>query len=137
MKTKKIWANFAVSDVEKTRDFYQKLGFKSNAPNDSKELASILVGEDGFIIHFFEKERFKNALEGEISNLKEGNEIIFSLSADSRKEVDEWVEVVKKAGGKIHFDPRKDKKELYDQNGFYVCVFSDPDGHKFNVLFCQ
>lgn len=40
----------------------------------------------------------------------------------------------KKVGGTIHFDPQKDHKDLYDKNEFYTCVFSDLDGHKFNVF---
>lgn len=134
MKAKKIWANLAVNDVEKIEEFYHKLGFKPNG-NPAKELVSFLVGDDDFVIHFFEKDRLKSSLEGELADLSKGNEILFTLSAESKDEVDKWVDEVKKAGGTIFFDPRNDKKELYDENGFYVCVFSDPDGHKFNVFF--
>ncbi len=28
-----------------------------------------------------------------------------------------------------------DKKKVYDENGFYILVFSDLDGHKYNLLF--
>lgn len=135
MNTKKIWANLAVNDVERTWEFYLKLGFKPNCPPSTKELASFVVGDDDFVIHFFEKDRFKSSVEGGIADLNEGNEIMFTLSAESKDEVNKWVEEVKKAGGTIFFDPQKDQKELYDENGFYVCVFSDPDGHKFNVFF--
>lgn len=134
MKPKKIWANLGVNDIRKTQEFYLKLGFRLNG-DPTKELVSFLIGENDFIIHFFEKERLKSSLEGEMSDLKRGNEIMFSLSAESKAEVNEWIDEVKKAGGTIVFDPRKDKKKLYDENGFYVFVFSDPDGHKFNVLF--
>lgn len=135
MDTKKIWANLAVNDVERTWEFYLKLGFKPNCPPSTKELASFLIGDDGFVIHFFERDRFKASLEGEISDLTHGNEIMFTLSAESKTEVDQWVTEVKSAGGTIFFDPQKDRKEFYDENGYYVCVFSDPDGHKFNVFF--
>jgi hypothetical protein len=135
MKAKKIWANLSVANVEKSREFYQKLGFKSNESHNSEELTSFLVGDDDFVIHFFEKERFKTSLEGEIADLTRGNEIMFTLSAESKDEVNKWVEQVKKVGGTIHFDPQKDHKDLYDKNEFYTCVFSDLDGHKFNVFF--
>jgi len=135
MRAKKIWANLAVNDVEKTWDFYLKLGFKPNCPPSTKELASFVVGDDDFVIHFFEKDRLKLSIEGEIADLKKGNEIMFTLSAENKTEVDKWVEDVRKLGGTILFDPKKDKKTLYDKNGFYVCVFADPDGHKFNVFY--
>lgn len=134
MKPKKIWANLAVNSTSRTQTFYQNLGFKLNG-KPTKELVSFLIGDDAFIIHFFEKDRLKSSLEGDLADLVEGNEVMFSLSAESKDEVDEWRKAVIKAGGKILFDPRIDKKKLYDDNGFYVLVFSDPDGHKFNVLF--
>jgi predicted lactoylglutathione lyase len=135
MNTKKIWANLAVKDVERTWDFYLKLGFEPNCPPTTKDLASFVIGEDDFVIHFFEIDRFKLSLEGEIANLEKGNEIMFTLSAESKEEVDHWVEKVKEVGGTIHFDPRIVKKKFYDEGGYYVCVFSDPDGHKFNVFY--
>ncbi|MBT0607786.1 VOC family protein [Aequorivita echinoideorum] len=135
MKPKKIWANLAVSNVEKTREFYTKLGFRPNGPHTTKELASFLVGDDDFVIHFFEKERFKTSLEGELADLSKGNEVMFTLSAESREEVNQWVTKVTEAGGTILFNPQKHSKKLYTENNFYTCVFTDLDGHKFNVFY--
>lgn len=87
------------------------------------------------MIHFFEKTRLKSSLEGELADLSQGNEIMLSLSTQTREEFDTWIEEIKNAGGSILFDSNKDRKELYDNNGFYVCVFADPDGHKFNLLY--
>lgn len=133
MKTKMIWANFGVDDVERTRKFYQDLGFELNG-QPSEELVSFLFSEINFVIQFFKKEKLKESLEGELSDLNKGNEIMFSLSADTKTQYDNWVELIKKAGGNILFDSNKDRKEFYDKNGFVVCVFTDPDGHKFNLL---
>jgi predicted lactoylglutathione lyase len=44
MNPKKIWSNFAVSDLDRTTRFYTELGFKPNG--SSKELTSFLFGED-------------------------------------------------------------------------------------------
>ncbi|WP_215223951.1 VOC family protein [Echinicola shivajiensis] len=133
MKAKQIWANLAVENIERTKDFYLGLGFKLNG-TPSKNLVSFLFGDEEFIIHFFEKETLKDSLEGETANLKLGNEIMFTLLAVSREEIDLFAEKVKKAGGKIRYDPRKDRKKFYDENGYYVCVFEDPDGHIFNLF---
>jgi uncharacterized protein len=134
MKTKRIWANFGVDDVERTRKFYEELGFKLNGqPNE--ELVSFFFSYNNFIIHFFKKEKLKESLEGEVSDLSKGNEIMFSLSVDTKTEYDNGVILIKKAGGKILFDSNEDRKEFYDKNGFLVCVFADPDGLKFNLLY--
>lgn len=54
MKTKEIWANLTVEDLERTTKFYTELGFKSNGA--SEELTSFFVGKNDFVIHFFLKE---------------------------------------------------------------------------------
>ncbi|MBA4744382.1 MAG: glyoxalase/bleomycin resistance/extradiol dioxygenase family protein [Muricauda sp.] len=135
MTPKQIWANLGVENIERTQKFYLALGFKQNG-TPSKDLVSFLFGDDEFVIHFFKKEKLKTSLEGEVADLSQGNEIIFTLSAESKEEIHECIEKVKKIGGTIRFDPRKDRKSFYDDNGYYVGVFADLDGHLFN-LFCN
>ena len=126
MKTKKVWANFSVRDVERTTTFYKQLGFKHNGASD--QLTSFFVGEENFIIHFFLKDVLEPAMKGHIIDTKAGNEIIFTLSADSKEEVDSWEQEVRNAGGTIVSRP-----EEFGE-GYYGFVFADPDGHKFNVF---
>lgn len=135
MKTKKIWANLPVENVEETRRFYLEIGFKPNSPPDAEDIASFLVGEDDFVLHFWNKQRFEQSVHGNAADLSQGNEIIFTLSADSKDEVDRWVDEVREAGGTIFFDPRESEDPLYTEHGYYSCGFSDPDGHKFNVFY--
>ena len=115
----------AVENLEQTTKFYTELGFKPNG--NSKELTSFIFGESNFVIHFFVKEQLEKFVP-KIANLTNGNEIMFSLSAKDKEEVDKWAEKVKKAGGKVFMEPTK-----YEQG--YTFGFSDPDGHKFNVLY--
>jgi predicted lactoylglutathione lyase len=127
MNPKKIWSNLAVSDLERTTKFYTELGFKFNG--SSKELTSFLVGEDDFIMHFFLKDILRTAIKGEITDSQNANEIIFTLSAESREQVDNWAKEVESAGGKLISRPEEFGK------GYYGFVFADPDGHKFNVFY--
>jgi uncharacterized protein len=130
MKTKKIWANLSANDVERTYEFYKALGFRQNGefPNEY-DLASFLVGEDDFVVHFFSRKSLKRSMEGEIADLTQGNEVMFTLSADSREEVDEWAKAVKDAGGTLFSKPQ------IIQGDWYGCGFADPDGHKWNVFY--
>jgi len=134
MRPHKIWANLGVKNIERTKAFYLALGFRLNG-KPTEDLVSFFFSNDDFIIHFFEKEKLISSLEGALTDGGQGNEVMFSLSAQSKKEFDQWIVEIKKAGGKIHFDSNTDRKKYYDDNGFYVCVFSDPDNHKFNLLF--
>lgn len=128
MKAKKIWANFSVKNAKRTNQFYTQLGFTSNTttPNKDPKLASFLFGDDEFVIHFFEQS--SKIDEYLTSGSKTNSEIIFTLSAETESEVNEFAEKVKNAGGNIL------KKVRRDENNYYGFAFADPDGHKFNVL---
>lgn len=86
-------------------------------------------GENNFVMHFFLKGVLKTAMKGEITDSEKSNEIIFTLSAESKMQVDDWAKEVKQAGGKIISEPEEFGK------GYYGFIFADPDGHKFNVFY--
>jgi len=127
MKTKMIWANLVSHDLQKTIQFYTDLSFKQNG-KETDELVSFAFGDNNFIINFFIEKRLENAVKGKLTNTKNDNEIIFSLSAASREEVDLWYDKVKEIGGTIFSEPEN------FQEG-YTFGFADPDGHKFNFLY--
>jgi uncharacterized protein len=127
MNPKKIWANLAVSNLDRTTAFYTRLGFKQNGtPNG--ELTSFLFSDDAFVIHFFLKHIIEANVKIRIADTQSSNEIIFTLSAETRQQVDEWAKEVEAAGGKIVSEP-----EAFGAN-YYGFVFADPDGHRFNVF---
>lgn len=126
MKSKLIWANFSVKDAKRTNEFYIQLGFIPNRPPQSNpKLASFFFGEDKFVIHFFEQ---GSGIDEYFPSGSKTDEIIFTLSAETEEEVQEFEAKVRKAGGEIFQKLRRDEFNYY---GF---AFADPDGHKFNVL---
>lgn len=129
MNPKMIWSNLAVSDLERTTKFYTELGFKPNGK--SNELTSFLIGKNDFVMHFFLKDILKTIIKGEITDSQTSNEVIFTLSAESKDQVDNWAKEVESAGGKIISEPEEFGK------GYYGFVFADPDGHKFNVFYMK
>jgi len=127
MNPKKIWANLTVSDLDRTTKFYTELGFKSNGR--SKELTSFFFGDDRFVIHFFLKGILETNTKIKIGDSQNLNEIIFTLSAESKDQADNWAKEIEKAGGTLISQP-----EEFGE-GYYGFVFADPDGHKFNVFY--
>ncbi|MBF4506999.1 VOC family protein [Flavobacterium sp. JLP] len=127
MEPEMIWANLASNDLDRTTKFYTDLGFKTNG-NRTHELSSILFSKGKFVINFFIKTRFEESARSKAANLENETEIIFSISAKSIEEVDQWYLKVKEAGGKIYSEPEKFEKG-------YTFGFADPDGHKFNFLY--
>ena len=130
MKPAKIWSNLGVSDLERTVKFYNALGFKPNGKHSvTKELTSFLVGDDDFVMHFFLKDILETNMKVKIADTKNAIEVMFTLSAESKDQVDKWAKEVEKAGGKIISKP-----EEFGE-GYYGFVFADPDGHTFNVFY--
>ena len=130
MKPKKIWSNLGVSDLDRTTKFYNALGFKPNGKHSvTKELTSFLVGDNGFVLHFFLKNVIETNVNVKFTEPKNGIEVLFTLSAESKEEVDKWAKEVDEAGGKIISQPEEFGK------GYYGFVFADPDGHTFNAFY--
>ena len=130
MNPKKIWSNLGVSDLDRTTKFYNALGFKPNGKHSvTKELTSFLVGDDDFVMHFFLKDILETNMKVKIADTKNAIEVMFTLSAESKDQVDKWAKEVEKSGGKIISKP-----EEFGE-GYYGFVFADPDGHTFNVFY--
>ena len=127
MKPQKIWCNLAVTDLDRTTQFYTQLGFKHNGR--SVDLTSYFFGENELIIHFFKKDVLQPAMKGEMADTHAVNEIIFTLSAPSKAEADSWAKEIEQAGGTLVSQP-----EEFGE-GYYGFVFADPDGHRFNVFY--
>lgn len=126
MKDFKIWANYKVGDILKTKGFYEFLGIPLHAFLPEMKLVSFRFGEAGFIINFFENnsqiDPYLPSGYGAIC------EIIMSISATSRQEVYEWFARVQAAGGILESAP------FEDEQGYFGFVFSDLDEHRFNIL---
>jgi predicted lactoylglutathione lyase len=129
MNPKKIWEILAVTDLERTTKFYSEIGFKFKGK--SEDLVSFLVGENDFVIHFFLKEKIEANTKIKFSNTMENSEIMFTLSAETKQQVDDSAKEIENAGGKMISQPEE------FGNGYYGFVFADPDGHKFNVFFME
>ena len=129
IRNRMVWANLPVADVGRTRKFYESLGFKLNGAHKNGHLVSFFAGRDDFIMHFFREDMFEEASEGNAADLSRGSEIMYTIGANSRREVDTWAEQVIDAGGSMFAEPAE------MQNGWYGCGFADPDGHKWNVFY--
>jgi predicted lactoylglutathione lyase len=82
-------------------------------------------------MHFFLKDILKTNIKGEIADSQNANEVVFTLSAGSKDQVDNWATEVERAGGKIISNPEEFGK------GYYGFVFADLDGHRFNVFYME
>jgi len=126
---KEFWLSLPVKDIKKSRAFFDKLGFKFNTKNGNTDTsAALMVGEKNVVVMLFEEPAFKGFTNTEVADTKQGTEVLLSFDAQSKEEVDAMAQKAIEAGGKTDHKP-------YEMQGWmYGCVFTDIDGHKWNVL---
>lgn len=94
-------------------------------------LASFLIGEYNFVMMLFPEEAFKGFAGNEILDTQKGTEVLINIDAQSKAEVDEMAETVRKAGGIIYAGPGE------SQGWMYAFGFEDLDGHRWSMLFME
>lgn len=128
--TKQIWINLPVKDINKSKAFFSKLGFSFNEKHgNSQDSACLLVGDKHFAVMLFLEATFKSFTRNNNTDTALATEVLISIDAESREEVDEIAKKVIEAGGTIFGQP--DEK----QGWMYGCGFADLDGHRWNVLY--
>jgi uncharacterized protein len=125
-----LWLNLPVREPERAKEFYTQLGFRLNENYVSQDGSfSLIVGDNQIVLMLFPEPTFQGFTRNAVANSKQGTEVLFSLGANSREEVDELALKAVSAGGSVYSKP--------GENGgwMYGCGFADPDGHRWNVLY--
>ena len=127
--TKQFWINLPVKDINKSKEFFTKLGFSITTQHGNADHAKLIIGDNNVPVMLFPESIFKRFTSNELTNTKEATEVLFSIDAKSREEVDEIAKRAESAGGTIFGKPRE------NQDWMYGCGFADLDGHRWNVLY--
>ena len=126
MKTK-IFVNLPVKDLNKTIDFFTKLGFKFNPQFTDENATCMIVGDDIFVMLLVEK-FFKTFTKKEISDTSKNTEVIVALSVEGRENVDQMINKAIEYGG-------KESREPQDHGWMYGRSFEDIDGHLWEIIY--
>jgi len=128
--TKEIWINLPVKNVQRTIDFFTKVGFTLNAhAPKSDTMASFKIGQKDFVVNFFTEAVFNSFTPFKMANLENSTACLISIDAESIVEVDEILAKAEAAGAYIY------AKGGEKDGWMYGGGFTDLDGHKWNVLF--
>ncbi|MDR6967643.1 putative lactoylglutathione lyase [Flavobacterium arsenatis] len=125
--TKQIFINLAVSDLQKSMDFYTALGF-SNNPQFSDHTAKCMVWSESIYVMLLSHEKFSSFINKPIADTKSAVAGLFSLSFDSVEEVNTTMENGLKAGG---IEPT----EMRDYGFMQQRTIEDFDGHTWEIFF--
>ncbi|MDQ1143810.1 putative lactoylglutathione lyase [Bacillus sp. SORGH_AS 510] len=128
--SRELWLNLPVREPERAKAFYTQLGFRLNEQYVSQDGSfSMIVGDNQVVLMLFPESIFRRFAGNTVADLRHGTEVLFSLGANSREEVDELALKAERAGGTVFSKP--------GENGgwMYGCGFADPDGHRWNLLY--
>lgn len=126
-RSRKIFVNLAVRDLERSIRFFAKLGFQFNPQFTDDKAACMIVSEEAFVM-LLKEPYFKTFTPRELFDTTRQTEGLFALSCESRGEVDEMVKRALAAGGKNAMDPM-------DHGLMYGWSFYDLDGHHWEVVW--
>jgi len=122
-----IFVNLPVKDLEKSKTFYEQLGYKINEQFTDETAASIVISDTIYVMLLTYK-KIKEFTSKAIADAKKTTEVLNALSVGSKKEVDEIMDKALNNGGSKAYDTQ----EL----GFmYSRSFNDPDGHIWEVFW--
>ena len=125
----KIFVNLPVRKLNRSVEFFTKLGFAFNPQFTDDTATCMIVGEDIFVMLLTEA-KFRTFTPKEVCDATKYTEVLVCLSCESRADVDEMVRKAVAAGGKTYNEPQ-------DYGFMYGQGFQDPDGHIWELIFME
>lgn len=126
---KQIWISLPVKDIGRSTAFFKALGFVQTPHGNSEASVGFMFGDNNFVIMMFLEQVFRSIVQTEIADTRINTEMLISIDAQSREEVDALAQAATDAGGTVFSAPAE------SQGYMYGCGFADPDGHRWNILY--
>jgi predicted lactoylglutathione lyase len=124
-----IFVNLPVKDLERSKAFFTELGFTFNADFSDDKAACMVVDQNIFVMLLVE-ERFRDFINGDISDATTTTEVLTCLSAESKEQVAETISKAIAAGGKPW-------KPTMAEGPMYGGSFQDLDGHVWELMYME
>ncbi|MEY9215484.1 VOC family protein [Thermobifida halotolerans] len=121
-----LFVNLPVGDLKRSMDFFTELGFDFDTRFTDANAACMVVNGNSFVMLLAE-DFFTQFTGKRIVDAATHTEVIVTLSADSRQQVDDLVNKAFEAGARPSADP-------VEHEGMYAWSFQDLDGHLWEVL---
>ncbi|MGI8783494.1 MAG: VOC family protein [Acidobacteriota bacterium] len=123
----KIFVNLPVKNLNKSVEFFTRLGFKFN-PQFTDETATCMIVAEDISVMLLTEEKFKAFTPKTICDATKSTEVLVCLSSESRQKVDEMVRKAVAAGGTTYNEPQ-------DHGVMYGHGFQDLDGHIWELMY--
>ena len=123
----KLFVNIPVRDVQRAITFFEALDFTFNRQFTDATATAMLVGENAYFM-LLRYDRFDGFSKRPRGDSQKETNALFSISVNSRDEVDAFVRKAFAAGGTAASDPQ-------DHGFMYGWSFYDLDGHHWEVFW--
>lgn len=123
----KIFVNLPVKNLDRSVEFFTKLGFTFN-PQFTDETATCMIVSDDIFVMLLTHAKFKAYTPKPICDATKSTEVLVCLSSQSRQKVDEMVRNAVAAGGTTYKEPE-------DHGFMYGHGFQDLDGHIWELVY--
>lgn len=124
---KQVFINLAVTDLERSMQFYTAMGFANN-PQFSDDTAKCMVWSDNIYVMIMTHDKFKSFATKPIADTKNSLAGIFSMSFDNMDEVNKAMDNALAAGG-------TEPTEMKDYGFMQQRSIEDPDGHTWELFY--
>ena len=122
-----IFVNLPVRDLDKSKTFFESLGFTFN-PQFTDHTAACMVITDVIYAMLLTHDKFKQFTTKQIADATRTTEVLTALSVDSKDAVNEMVDAAIAAGGTEPRDPT-------DYGFMFQRAFDDLDGHTWEIVW--
>jgi len=123
---KSIYVNLPIKDIEKTRTFWEGLGFGFNSQFSDEKALCLILQEDKIYAMLLSEPFFKTFIDREVAD-GSTTQVILAIQVESKERAIEMVTKALESGGKRY-------KEAVDHGWMYYDSFADIDGHQWEVM---
>jgi predicted lactoylglutathione lyase len=124
-----IFVNLPVTDLERSKSFYEAIGFR-NEPKFSNEAAAMMVLSDTISVMLLTHPFYATFTRKPIADAHNSSQVLLCISCASPADVDRITDAAASAGGKIDVADKQDMGEV-----MYGRSFEDPDGHHWEPMW--
>lgn len=132
MTSRMIFLNLPVAELNRSKDFYEALGWKVNQEFTDDNAACIVI-DDNICIMLLTKQFFTTFCQRKVADTGEKVGATYGLALTSAAEVDALATAALAAGGTEEINA--DKRAQEEQVGMYSRSFLDPDGHQWEPFW--
>ncbi|TBR40432.1 MULTISPECIES: VOC family protein [Dyella] len=126
--TKMIFVNLPVTDLARSKAFYEAIGAANN-PAFTDDTAACMVISDTIFTMLLTHDKWRQFTSKKIVDAHNEAQVLLCLSAESREAVSSLVDAAVAAGGKGDPTPTQDFGFMFGRS------FEDLDGHIWEVMW--